>query len=66
MEIRDAVADDLDDLMALNDEIQGIHVSLFPDVFRSTTASGVGDWFRERMSDSDTSGGCQRQSIKVR
>ncbi|MBT7913860.1 GNAT family N-acetyltransferase [Candidatus Bathyarchaeota archaeon] len=54
MKIRDAVADDLDALIALNEEVHSIHVSLFPDVFRNTDASALGNWFKGQMSNAAT------------
>ena len=55
MEIRNAVVNDLDDLIALNDQVQSPHISLFPDMFRPTDALAVDRWFKQQMDDAATS-----------
>jgi ribosomal protein S18 acetylase RimI-like enzyme len=54
MTIRDAIADDLDALVELNGEVQGIHVCLFPDVFHETEQSALRAWFMDQMADPST------------
>ncbi len=54
MTIRNAVADDLDALVALNGEVQSIHVSPFPDVFRETEQAALRGWFEEQMANAST------------
>ena len=55
IEIRDATIKDLDSLVAFNEQVQNIHVSLFLDVFRRTDASVLTDWFKLQMGDAAVS-----------
>ncbi len=54
MTVRDAKSDDLDALIALNREVQDIHVSLFPDVFHHTDEAALREWFGQRIQDRST------------
>ena len=49
--VRDATIDDLDVLVALNDEVHDIHVSLFPSIFRDTEKPALRKWFEDQMGD---------------
>jgi len=54
MIIRDAAVDDLDSLVALNGEVQGVHISLFPQVFHETDQAALRTWFADQMDDPAT------------
>lgn len=49
MEIRVATVDDADTLAALNACVQAIHVSHYPEGFRSPDPADVAEWFRARL-----------------
>jgi len=52
--IRNAAVDDLDTLVALNAEVQGVHISLFPQVFHRTDEAGLRAWFADQINDPAT------------
>ena len=54
MEIRDAGKGDLDALVALNGEVQAIHVALFPEVFRDTDPVELRKSLKVRLEDAET------------
>ena len=45
MMVRTATEEDIDALVALNSDVQGLHVSLFPDRFKDTNPDQVAGWF---------------------
>jgi GNAT superfamily N-acetyltransferase len=52
MKIREAVAADIPAIIALNDEVHGIHVRLFPEAFKPVEPAALAEWFSDRL-DSD-------------
>ena len=46
MNIRAAAEGDIDALAALNSDVQGLHVTLFPDRFKETDPDEVAGWFQ--------------------
>ena len=52
--IRDAAAVDLDSLVALNGEVQGVHISLFTQVFHETDKAALRTWFADQIADPAT------------
>lgn len=54
MKIREAAAADIPAIIALNDEVHGIHVRLFPDVFKPIETAALAEWFDSWLDDDDT------------
>ena len=54
MNIRTAGKADIEEIVALNDEVHDIHVRLFPDVFKPTEAATLTEWFASWIDDNDT------------
>lgn len=54
MKIREAVAADIPAIVALNDEVHGIHLRLFPDVFKPIEPAALAEWFNSWLDDDDT------------
>jgi GNAT superfamily N-acetyltransferase len=54
MEIREAKPADIPAIVALNDEVHGIHVRLFPAVFKPTDPAALAEWFGEWLNDAKT------------
>ncbi len=53
MEIRPATVNDLDMLLALNKEVQDIHVDKFPHVFKETSPKEMETWIRSQLEAKD-------------
>ncbi len=49
MKIREAVAADIPAIIALNDEVHGIHVRLFPEAFKPVEPAALAKWFGDRL-----------------
>lgn len=54
MEIRKAISSDIPALIDLFQQVQGIHVSLFPEVFKELDLQASSEWFDERLNEEDT------------
>jgi len=53
MKIREAVAADIPAIVSLNDEVHGIHVRLFPEVFKPIDPAALAEWFGDWLGDED-------------
>lgn len=53
MNIREAVAADIPAIVSLNDEVHGIHVRLFPEVFKPIEPAALAEWFGDWLGDDD-------------
>lgn len=53
MKIRKAAAADIPAIVALNDEVHGIHLRLFPDVFKPIEPAALAEWFGGWLEDDD-------------
>jgi ribosomal protein S18 acetylase RimI-like enzyme len=53
MHVRSATEKDIDALVALNGDVQGLHVALFPDRFKETDPDDVAAWFRSVLETED-------------
>jgi len=51
MTIREAMDNDIDALVELNSQVQGIHVSLFPTFFHDTDATALAARFGGQLAD---------------
>lgn len=51
MNIREAVAADIPAIVSLNDEVHGIHVRLFPEVFKPIEPAALAEWFGSWLDD---------------
>jgi ribosomal protein S18 acetylase RimI-like enzyme len=54
MKIRKATVKDVQQLVSLNDEVQSIHLSLFPDVFVKSEKDKVEKWLTQTLGNEPT------------
>lgn len=51
MEIRRATRNDLEQLIALNSQVQHLHIELFPDIFKEPGSDSIAGWFLQQLND---------------
>jgi GNAT superfamily N-acetyltransferase len=51
MKIRTAVPADIPAIVSLNGEVHGIHVRLFPEVFKPIDPAALAEWFGDWLDD---------------
>ncbi|MBI5093684.1 MAG: GNAT family N-acetyltransferase [Candidatus Hydrogenedentes bacterium] len=54
MRVREAVSEDIPDLMRLNAEVQALHIELFPERFKETDRTALREWFSALLAEEDT------------
>ncbi len=53
MEIREAAPADIPSIASLNGEVHGIHMRLFPEVFKPVEPAALAEWFGGWLDDDD-------------
>lgn len=65
MEIEKAQIEHIDELILLNDEVQKIHLNLFPSFFKSTDKNELKEFFAKWLTQNDVKGFVALEDKKI-